>query len=275
MPDRSSVNFLRYPGGKQRQLASFAHLLPTKSEITGNYVEPFVGGGSVFFHLDPQKAILSDINPELVDLYAGVKDHPCEVWRIFSEFPKTKKGYYIIRDMPISDLDLAARAARTLYINRTCFKGMWRHNANGTFNVGYGGQARRWVITKEHLMEISRHLRKAVIRCADFETVINECQVGDYIFLDPPYCPGEKEMRNAHYRFGKFSFGEQERLAHCLRSASERGVRWALTNSVHPDIVALYSEAEVDRLPKGTGMQIGQLTSIPGEVLIRNFEITR
>lgn len=265
------VIFLRYPGGKQRQLFKFLHLLPTRNQIENRYIEPFLGGGAVFFCISPQKALLSDINQELINLYRGVRRYPTQVWQIFNEFPSTKDAYYKIRGWDPEELDLATRAARILYINRTCFKGMWRHNSNGEFNVGYGGQDRRWVISEENLKEVSRKLKRTSLKVWDFEDTIGTCDGGDFIFLDPPYRPGDREMLHHHYRLGKFSFEDQRRLAATLRRATGRGVRWAMTNSSHPKILSLYKKASITSLPKGTGRKIGQLVTDSGEVLIRNY----
>ena len=168
----------------------FSHILPAPDQDLKKYVEPFLGGGSVFFHLNPESAILSDKNPELIDLYCGIRDYPIKIWNIYRKFPDTKEGYYEIRNKNPEDLDLPTKTARTLYLNRTCFKGMWRHNANGDFNVGYGGQDRRWVICKENLKDVSDRLKKAQLKCCDYTDVLKTCEEGDFVFLDPPYRPG-------------------------------------------------------------------------------------
>ena len=193
---QKKVLFLRYPGGKGRMLD---FLIPqfAPSILTANrFVEPFVGGGAIFFALSPKQALLSDINSELIDLYGGIRRYPIEVWNIFQGFPSTKNTYYKIRDWKHNELNLPTRTARTLYLNRTCFKGMWRHNSNGEFNVGYGGQDRRWVISKETLVWVSKKLWHVSLKCCDFEEVIDACEEDDFIFVDPPYRPGEREMAN-------------------------------------------------------------------------------
>ena len=266
------VLFLRYPGGKGRMLD---FLIPqfTSSILTANrFVEPFAGGGAVFFALSPKRALLSDINSELIDLYGGIRRYPIEVWNIFQGFPSTKDAYYKIRDWKHDELDLPTRTARTLYLNRTCFKGMWRHNGNGEFNVGYGGQDRRWVISKETLVWVSKKLWRVSLKCSDFEEVIDACEEDDFIFVDPPYRPGEREMIHDHYRYGKFSFDDHKRLATTLKRASARGIRWAMTTSTHPDIVYLFRRYHIVSIPRGTGRKIGALTKNSGEVLIRNYE---
>ncbi len=118
------MRFLRYPGGKTKLLNFIDKYLPKSNEIVGNYIEPFVGGGSVFLSVKPQNAILSDLNKELIELYNGIRNFPHKVWEIFCSFPEGRKAYYQIRDSEYINRPLAYRASRTLYLNRSCFKGM-------------------------------------------------------------------------------------------------------------------------------------------------------
>jgi len=267
----TSFKFLRYPGGKQRLLNYIIPHLPASDSITNNYIEPFVGGGAVFFAINPVRAILSDINHELIMLYRGIKYAPRKVWKQYSSFPSTKEGYYTIRD-EFTCNRLISRAARILYLNRTCFKGMWRHNSKGEFNIGYGGQDRRWVINEKDLVEVSKRLKKVELLCADFEKVINSSAAGDFIFLDPPYKPHEKECVNEHFTYGRFTFQDHIRLSRVLQSATSRGVKWAMTTSSHKDILSLFEGNQVIKIPIGTGSKPGILTKDSGEVLIRNYE---
>lgn len=266
-----AITFIRYPGGKQRILEFILDYLPDSKTITGKFIDPFLGGGSVFFAFGPERALLSDLNPDLIELYEGVRKHPDEVWEIYRSFPSDKEGYYKIRDMNVSDKSLAFRAARTLYLNRTCFKGMWRHNAWGRFNVGYGGQSRRWVINKEIIDKVAVMLKGVDLRCSDFEPIIAKARKGDFIFADPPYKPGARELTHAHYKYGKFKYEDHERLAKCLSEASKKGVKWALTTSSHADIVKLFEGNRIIPFPRGTGKMPGILTDEPGEVLILNY----
>ncbi len=271
MSSDNKLTVLRYPGGKQRHLSYFAHILRNPEHRWQRYVEPFLGGGSVFFFVNPENALLSDKNQELIDLYRGIRDYPQEVWESYQKFPNTKRGYYSIRSWIIEDLDIPTKAARTLYLNRTCFKGMWRHNANGEFNVGYGGQDRRWAINESDLSDVSARLNTADLQCGDFDTVIKKCKKDDLLFLDPPYRPGAREELNAHYGYGQFMFDDQKRLAKSLIAASRRGVKWVMTNSNHPDILDLYHVFFQYPLEKGTGRSIGRITGSTGEVVIHNL----
>lgn len=266
------MKFLRYPGGKSKLLSYLVNHLPTKKDIKGTYIEPFVGGGSVFFYMNPDNALVSDLNSELIALYKGIKLYPHKVWETFESFPSGKTAYYEIRNNGTEGKHLYYKAARTLYLNRTCFKGMWRHNSNGDFNVGYGGEERRWVITHQNIIELSKVFRKAEILNNDFEDVILKASKNDFIFLDPPYKPGEKDLHELHYRNGKFLFDEQIRLAETLKSLPKsKHIRWAMTNSSHQDILKLYKDFHIKKIPFGTSDKPGIQTKKPNEVLITNY----
>lgn len=267
----ATLTLLRYPGGKLRQLPSFSERLPSDPSSYRHYIEPFVGGASVFFHVNPKQAILSDINPDLIDLYTGIRDHPDEVWKIYESVGGAKDVYYTIRSLDPAIMDLPYRAARLLYLNRTCFKGMWRHNRSGDFNVGYGGEDRRWSISYQNLREVSERLKHVNLICSDFEGIIDSAKKDDFLFLDPPYKPGARERNHDHYKYGWFWFQDQKRLARALSRATKRGVRWMMTNSAHPDIVHLYRSCTVSPLAIGTGESIGQITGNSQEVVIQNF----
>src|SRR5262245_54677447 len=120
-------SFLRYPGGKRKMLVFLKDHLPSHNNIMGSYIEPFVGGGAVFFHIQPRKALLSDVNPDLIDIYRGIRRDHKQVWEIYCEIGCTKHDYQRVRDH-VAGETVVQRAARMLYLNRTCFKGMWRHN---------------------------------------------------------------------------------------------------------------------------------------------------
>ena len=266
------MRFLRYPGGKGKLLSFLVNYLPKCDKIKGKYIEPFVGGGSVFLFMQPQKAVISDLNKDLIDLYQGIRNYPHKVWEIFESFPRGKKTYYKIRDDNFEKKPLYYRAARILYLNRTCFKGMWRHNPNGDFNVGYGGEARRWVITHQNITDLSKRFKKADILQSDFENILDNTSNGDFIFIDPPYKPGEREMHHAHYINGKFSFDDQKRLANKIKEVSKiKSIKWLMTNSSNPEICRLYKDFNIVKIPKGTSNVVGVFSNNSNEVLISNY----
>ena len=263
--------FLRYPGGKRRLLVFLKDHLPSPEKIKGRYIEPFVGSGAVFFYLEPQKALISDANPELIDIYRGIRYSPKKVWKTYEKFGTTKKDYKHVRDQ-VKEKNVIERAARMLFLNRTCFKGMWRQNREGKFNVGYGGQSRRWVISEADLLVTCKRLRKASITCKDFEEIIEDANKDDFLFLDPPYKPSEIEYTNSHYIWQKFRFEDHQRLAKTLKRAKKRGAKWAMTTSAHPKILALFPGCYVIRIPKGTGKLPGIMAENSGEVLITSHK---
>lgn len=265
-------SFIRYPGGKQRMLTFLRMHLPSSNEIEGMYFEPFVGGGAVFLNLQPRNALISDVNPDLIAIYQGIKESPCEVWAVYCKFGSTKLDYHSLR-IRVEDENPVDRAARMLYLNRTCFKGMWRHNRQGDFNVGYGGQARRWVISEEYLLLISDLLTYASIECGDFELFIECATGGDFIFVDPPYKPGEREQSNTHYLWQRFRFEDYERLAKALNRSNQRGVMWAMTISSHPDLTKLFQGNYSLAIPSGTSDRPGIMTRNSREVLISNYHM--
>jgi len=262
---------LRYPGGKQRFLAQILACLPRASDIEGRFVEPFLGGGAVYFALQRKPALLNDKNRELIDLYRGIRYDPEQVWRRFSDYPAGKCAYYKARKEDSRKWGVVAKAARTLYLNRTCFKGMWRQNSRGMFNVGYGGQSRRWAISKDDLIAVAKALRGATLTCSDFQDIVDDTIVGDVLFLDPPYHPGRRESPVEHYMFSQFTYDSHRRLASALRRATKRGVLWAMTVSSHPDITALHKKTRIVPLEIGVGESPGKMTRDTGEVLILNY----
>jgi DNA adenine methylase len=149
---------------------------------------------------------------------------------------------------------------------------MWRHNLRGEFNVGYGGQARRWAISEHSLIQVSKVLRKANIQCSDFEAVIDDCFNGDFVFVDPLYCPGELMYKNQHYGCQKFTFEDYQRLIQILTKVGKRGVRWAMTTSNHPTILDICNGFHGLDVPCGTGRMPGQRIANSGEILITNYK---
>jgi DNA adenine methylase len=244
--------------------------LPKSSAIKGRFIEPFVGGGAIYFYVQPYGATLSDVNAELIEIYSGVRRSPQRVWDIYRNYPGTKRAYKHVRDVEIERLTPLQRAARSLFLSRTCFKGMWRHNLKGKFNVGYGGQSRRWAVSRADLFSISTLLRTATLKCSDFEPIIAAAKPGDFLFADPPYRPGEKEQVHDHYSAKRFRFGDHKRLASSLREADKRGVEWLLTTSSHPAIVRLFGGFTTIPIQNGTGREIGSRNNDSGEMLITN-----
>ncbi len=238
------MKFLRYPGGKTKLLSFLVNHLPKSEDIKGTYIEPFVGGGSIFFHINPLIAIISDLNSELITLYKGIKLYPHKVWETYESFPSGKLAYYKIRDTFTLNTPLYYKAARKPLFEPNLFQRYVGHNIKGNFNVGYGGEDRRWVITHQNIIELSQYFRNVKILNNDFEKTILQASENDFIFLDPPYKPGEKDLNELHYINGKFLYKEQVRLSETLKSLPKvKQIRWAMTNSSHRIFLKLYSNS--------------------------------
>lgn len=267
----SNLTLMRYPGGKQKILPYILPFLPKPNEIIGTYIEPFLGGGSIFLALKPRQSILSDINPDPINLFKAIKTNPSDIWNEYQKFGSSSESYYQARDLMLfQPQNQIFHAARFLFLSRTAFKGIMRYNKKGRFNISYGDQKRRSAISHETLLDISQRLQNTQFHIGDFEAIINNSKKGDFLFLDPPYQPGEVAMKWNIYMFCSFSLADHRRLAKNLNAASKRGVKWALTTSSHPDIISMFNYYQRINLPRGTGKKIGIQTENSGEVLLIN-----
>lgn len=231
--------FLKWPGGK-RWLSSRVSALITQ-ESFDRYYEPFLGGGAVFFALKPEQAILSDINPALIETYEQVRRDPTAIAERLSEIPIDSTTYYRMRsERAGSALD---RAIRFLYLNRTAFGGMYRENMRGEFNVPFGGGDRTpellWRTTI--LTQASEALCSAKLLSGDFEEIVSKAKQGDVVYCDPTYNTPSKRGPFRRYNGTRFTWEDQERLASVAFQASERGALVLVSNDDSYDIRKLYS----------------------------------
>lgn len=241
MKDRT-LPFLRWAGGK-RWIASA--VAPVLTEVLHRcYFEPFVGAGALFFALQPRNAVLSDLNETLIDVYRQVKLHPGLLEERLAEIPVNERTYYKVRASgPHSKLE---RALTFIYLNRTCFGGLYRTNKGGHFNVPYGGGSRTpEVVCKNHLLlRAARLLRRPGIRlmAGDFGAAFARAGEGDVVFCDPTY---QEAGRGRFDRYGPiiFSWADQKRLAAACIAASRRGAVVVIMNADHPDVLNLYPGA--------------------------------
>ncbi|MFS8652085.1 MAG: Dam family site-specific DNA-(adenine-N6)-methyltransferase [Caldibacillus sp.] len=232
------VPFLKWPGGKRWFISRYSDIFPKKFNL---YIEPFLGGGSVYFYLKPESALLGDINEELIITYRAIRDNWVGVKEklVIHQKNHCKEYYYNMRD--IVPNDPVERAARLIYLNRTCFNGIYRVNSNGKFNVPKG--TRDSVIFETDDFEgISKLLSSADIRVSDFEPLINEAHRDDLIFADPPYTVRHNQNGFIKYNENLFSWDDQVRLADALWRARKRGAKIILTNANHQSIRDLYTE---------------------------------
>jgi len=247
MADRSlskaNLPFLRWAGGK-RWLARILSqpLRQVLVQTSGRYIEPFLGAGAMFFALAPTRSILSDTNHELIGCFKQVRDGPASILSNLRRIPVSADAYYDVRrSVPKTD---RGRAVRFIYLNRTCYGGLYRTNLKGQFNVPYGGGSRTPVALWRDgiLNEASRVLQKCqcVLRCCDFEKSLGQARDGDVVYCDPTY---RGMNRGTFDRYGATIFGwkDQERLKYAARAAMQRGALVLISNSATDELRELYA----------------------------------
>lgn len=230
---------LRWAGSKRKLLP---HILQCIPETTTRYIEPFAGSCCVFLALRPHKAILSDLNPALIDTYKTIRRIPEEVSDAVSAMPNTESFYYQLRANPIEQLDDVSRAARFVYLNRHCFNGVYRTNKRGVFNVPRGTKA-GIIPTKEHFQAFSKAMRKACLRAVDFEKTLKQASIDDFVYLDPPYSSPNTRFRG-EYGYGSFCNQDEQRLVTALQAADSRGaiILLSYNPTIQPLIPNWYSK---------------------------------
>ena len=229
--------FLKWAGGKRWFVRSYSHLLPKEF---GRYFEPFLGSGAVFFYLAPQRAILSDKNVDLVTTYNVLKRNWRGIYRLLENHHAHHNSDYFYLMREARPATAVARAARLLYLNRTCWNGLYRVNQKGEFNVPIGTKS-TVVLANDDFAAISRCLRRATIKAQDFEVTLKLAVQGDFVFLDPPYSVAHNNNGFVKYNHQLFSWNDQIRLRNAVRQAIARGVKVLLTNANHDSIRKLYS----------------------------------
>jgi len=230
--------FLKWAGGKRWLVSSPNNRKP---EQFNRYIEPFLGSGAMYFSLRPRHAVLSDLNSDLIDLYTVIRDNPMEFRELIALHHSNhdKEYYYNIRKIvPSNKLE---RAARTLYLNRTCWNGLYRVNLKGDFNVPIGTKT-AVLLENEDFCKFSDTLKSAEISCCDFEESINKAQDQDFLFVDPPYTVQHNMNGFVKYNEKIFSWNDQLRLRDALQRALNRGAYIVLTNADHASVRELYAD---------------------------------
>ena len=238
---------LKWAGGKTQLLS---HLLPVIPGSFGKYIEPFFGGGALFFRVAPTAAVHADINPELINFYTQIASDPDGVIHALNAYVNTAECFYATRALDWNEISPADAAARTLYLNKTCYNGLYRVNRRGQFNTPFGHYKNPRFCDEEGIRAASRALSHKRIVCADFEAVLREsAEPGDFIFLDPPYVPVSKY--SDFKRYNREQFGEQDhrRLAKTVEWLHDIGCHVVLTNSNHPLVHELYANCEIETVP--------------------------
>ena len=235
---------LKWAGGKTQMLGDLIPKVPTSYS---RYIEPFFGGGAMFFALQPENAVVADSNPELINMYRQVADHVDDVINYLKEYENTSEMFYAVRSLEWTSLPKAEAAARTIFLNKTCFNGLYRVNKQGRFNVPFGKYKNPKICDEDGLRAASEVLKKAEILCGDYLLVLEHyAQPGDFVFLDPPYLPTSEYSDFKRYTKEQFYEEDHVELAKMIMTLHERGCHVILTNSNHPLVHELYAPFTID-----------------------------
>jgi DNA adenine methylase len=235
---------LKWAGGKTQLLGE---IIPKMPEKYGRFIEPFFGGGAVFFAVRPKGGIIADSNPELVNLYRSVAADVEGVMAHLRSYENTEEVFYAARALDVTKLSNVEAAARTIFLNRTCFNGLYRVNKSGQFNVPFGRYKNPKIIDEDALRAASLLLSRTTIICGDYKTVLKEnAQAGDFIFLDPPYLPVSEYADFKRYTKEQFYEEDHVELAAEVQRLHELGCHVVLTNSNHPLVHEQYRKFSVE-----------------------------
>jgi DNA adenine methylase len=259
--------FVKWAGGKQGIAAEIVRLFPDK---VGTYYEPFLGGGSVFFSFAPTNAVLADSNRWLIDTYLAVRDKLDAVVSGLESLTNTREEFTRIRSIDPQTLPAPMRAAHFIYLNKTCFRGLYRVNQKGRFNVPYGAYQRRYYDLEE-LSAVATRLRDVNLLCGDFEKAVAEAKRGDFIYFDPPYYKMGGYSDFNRYTPDQFREVDHERLAAMCRVLDKKGVKWALSNSDTPYVKNLFRGFEVTRLQARREINLKSANRDIEELLFKNY----
>jgi DNA adenine methylase len=275
--------YLKWAGGKRQLLSEIRKHLP-KDINSCTYYEPFVGAGAVFFDLQPEKAVINDFNKQLTITYNAIKENAEELIKLLENHKKknNKEYYYKIRDIDrdeamFSKLSNMEKAARLIYLNKTCFNGLYRVNSKGFFNVPYGKYKNPSIFNDIELHQISIYLKSSdiIILNGDFENAVSTACKNSFIYFDPPYHSPPDKKNFTKYQADDFNDKEQERLCNVIKKMTNKGVRCLLSNSDTEYIRELYSNNIFDVFSVQAKRMINSDSAGRGnvnEVLIKNWK---
>jgi DNA adenine methylase len=237
--------FLKWAGGKRQLLPEITKHIPKFN----TYYEPFVGAGAVLFELQPQKAVINDSNSELMNCYQVIKDNLDDLLADLQKHKNNENYYYRIRKLDrnvkeYNKLTPVEKASRIIFLNKTCYNGLFRVNSQGQFNVPFGRYKNPNILNKAVLKAVHRYLNKNDVKILneDFETAVQDGKKGDFVYFDPPYDPVSDTASFTGYDINGFDRNEQKRLKKVYDRLTEKGVKCLLSNSATDFILDLYSK---------------------------------
>lgn len=268
---------LKWVGGKRQLLDTLRPLLP---KTISKYCEPFVGGGAMLFDLQPKKALVNDINSDLILVYTVIRDNVDELIQRLEQFENTSEMFYSVRDWDrdlekyeaLSDVE---RAARVIYLNKTCYNGLYRVNNAGEFNSPFGNYKNPNIVNAPVLRAVNAYFNTAEITFSsvDYAELLKNVRRGTFVYLDPPYDPVSDTSSFTGYARGGFTKDDQIRLRECCDELNRRGVRFMLSNSATDFIREQYAAYHITTVQaKRTINSIASKRGDVDEVVVRNYE---
>ena len=272
------VPFLKWVGGKRQLIPEIKKILP-KGILNCTYYEPFIGGGALFFELQPKRAIINDYNEELINVYKVIRDHPNELIEDLKKHKNTPEYFYEIRALDrqplFYNLNDIERASRIIYLNKTCYNGLYRVNSAGEFNSPFGRYKNPNIINEPVIRAVSKYLNSANIKIfnKDYQEILKDMPENSFVYLDPPYHPISKSSNFTGYIQGGWNEKDQIRLRNVCDDLTKRGIRFLLSNSASDFIREIYSDYNINivqasRAINSDSSKRGQIN----EFLINNYE---
>lgn len=270
--------FLKWAGGKRQLLPEIKNYVPKKYNT---YYEPFLGGGAILFNLQPKNATINDSNTELINCYEVIRDSLEELIEDLKKHENNESYYYEMRELDRTttykdNYDKIKRASRILYLNKTCYNGLFRVNSQGQFNVPFGRYKNPNILDEAVLRAVNKYLNnnKVKIFNTDFEKAVLDAKKGDFVYLDPPYDPVSNTASFTGYDVNGFDKEEQRRLKSVFDDLTSRGCQALLSNADTDFIIKLYgSRYKIEKISatraiNSNALKRGKIT----EVLVRNYE---
>jgi DNA adenine methylase len=267
--------FVKWVGGKRQLLAQLISRMPEKY---GKYYEPFLGGGALFFAVQPEKAVLSDCNQDLINAYEVIQSNPQALIKsLTGHTAKHCEEYYyeqraLDREANYAKKSAVERASRLIYLNKTCFNGLYRVNSKGYFNVPFGAYKNPKICDAENLLACGNLLKSAKLHARSYKELLKTVKAGDFVYLDPPYAPLSATSNFTNYAADGFGAQDQVDLRDFCRKLDEKGAHWMLSNSAAELIYDLYKDFHIEEVQASRNINSqaegrGKIT----ELIIRNY----
>lgn len=271
--------FVKWVGGKRQLLTEIESAMPPRKSYS-TYYEPFVGGGAVLFHNQPKKAIINDYNTDLINAYQVIKENVDELIDSLKQHENTEEYFYKQRELDrhpdFNLLTEVEKASRLIYLNKTCFNGLYRVNSQGFFNTPYGRYKNPNIVNEHVLRALNAYFNdksnKIIFRNGDFEDAVKNIRKGSFVYFDPPYAPVSTTSNYTGYTLAGFNEADQIRLKKLCDKLDKQGVKWLLSNSKVDFITELYKDYDIQIV--NAKRNVNSVASKRGEVeevLIKNY----